>query len=131
MNEPSKYAAKIAARRAQAQAALTVIGQIEAGHSVQPKTKLPKPLPKPTEPRGLVAYLGDAPARCAQLCREAESALRAALDAAMEMQCIAKRGRQMGEVISLIGIIGALPAKAAYAASRAERVPTLKAEGEK
>ena len=44
------------------------------------------------------------------------------------MQDIAKRGRQAGEVLSLIGIIGVLPEKAAYAAARAEGVPNAKGE---
>ena len=117
----SKYAAKVAAQRKRTQEALATIRMIEKGRDVQPKAKQ-------QEPRGLVACLGDAPERCAKLCREAEAALNGALEAAKEMQGKAKRGWQMGEVTSLIGIIGALPAKAAYAASRAERVPTGKAE---
>ncbi len=121
----SKYAAKVAAQRKRAQEALAMIRRIEKGRDVQPKAKQTA---KQQEPRGLVACLGDAPERCAKLCREAEAALNGALEAAKEMQGKAKRGRQMGEVISLIGIIGALPAKAAYAASRADRVPTGKAE---
>ena len=130
----SKYAAKVAARReslaAQTSVALNVIAKLECGQSVQPKTPTTKakPVQKPPEPRGLLAYLGDAQTRCAEKCCEAARLLREALACAQAMQGIAKRGRQMGEVLSLIGIIGALPDKAAYAAARALGIPTLKAD---
>ena len=125
----SKYAAKVAARKASEQAsiALNVIARIERGECVQPKPP-PKPKAPPPEPRGLVAYLGDAPSMCANRMREAEKLIREALEIARVMQNRAKRGRQAGEVLSLIGIIGVLPGKAAYAASRAEGVPNAKGE---
>lgn len=131
MSEPkmSKYAAKVAARKASEQAsiALNVIERIERGECVQPKPP-PKPKAPPPEPRGLVADLGDAPSMCANRMREAEKLIREALEIARVMQNRAKRGRQAGEVLSLIGIIGVLPGKAAYAASRAEGVPNAKGE---
>ena len=131
MSEPkmSKYAAKVAARKASEQAsiALNVIARIERGECVQPKPP-PKPKAPPPEPRGLVADLGDAPSICANRMREAEKLIREALEIARVMQNRAKRGRQAGEVLSLIGIIGVLPGKAAYAASRAEGVPNAKGE---
>lgn len=126
----SKYAAKKAARAAANQSAsiaLNVIARIERGECVQPKPP-PKPKAPPPEPRGLIADLGDAPKRCAELLREAANTLREALALAQSMQDIAKRGRQAGEVLSLIGIIGVLPEKAAYAAARAEGVPNAKGE---
>ena len=132
MSEPklSKYAAKVAARRERQSAsiALNVIARIERGESVQPKPKQPTAKPKqpPPEPRGLVAPLGDAPVMCAALMRHAEKLIREALEIARTMQERAKRGRQAGEVLSLIGIIGALPDKAAYAAVRADGVPNAK-----
>lgn len=133
MSEPkmSKYAAKVAARRAEQSAsiALNVIARIERGECVQPKQP-PKPKQPPPEPRGLVAPLGDAPAMCAARMREAEKLIREALEIAMVMQKRAKRGRQAGEVLSLIGIIAALPDKAAYAAVRAEGVPNTKGDEE-
>ena len=133
MSEPkmSKYAAKVAARRAEQSAsiALNVIARIERGECVQPKTP-PKPKQPPPEPRGLVAPLGDAPAMCAARMREAEKLIREALEIARVMQNKAKRGRQAGEVLSLIGIIAALPDKATYAALRAEGVPNTKGDEE-
>ncbi len=136
MSEPkmSKYAAKVAERKASEQAsiALNVISRIERGECVQPKTpatpKPAKPKQPPPEPRGLIADLGDAPAMCAARMREAEKLIREALEIARVMQDRAKRGRQAGEVTSLVGIIGVLPGKAAYAASRAEGVPNAKGE---
>lgn len=129
MSEPkmSKYAAKVAARRAEQSAsiALNVIARIERGECVQPKQP-PKPKTPPPEPRGLIADLGDAPAMCAARMREAEKLIREALEIARVMQNRAKRGRQAGEVLSLIGIIAALPDKAEYAALRAEGVPNTK-----
>lgn len=127
----SKYAAKVAARRAEQSAsiALNVIARTERGECVQPKPP-PKPKAPPPEPRGLVAPLGDAPSMCANRMREAEKLIREALEIARRMQNKAKRGRQAGEVLSLIGIIGVLPGKAAYAASRAEGVPNTKGDEE-
>ena len=133
MSEPkmSKYAAKVAARRAEQSAsiALNVIARIERGECVQPKTP-PKPKTPPPEPRGLIADLGDAPAECAYRMRAAEKLIREALEVARVMQNKAKRGRQAGEVLSLIGIIAALPDKATYAALRAEGVPNTKGDEE-
>ena len=136
MSEPkmSKYAAKVAARRAEQSAsiALNVIARIERGECVQPKTpatpKQAKPKQPPPEPRGLVAPLGDAPAMCAARMREAEKLIREALEIARVMQNRAKRGRQAGEVLSLVGIIAALPDKAEYAALRAEGVPNTRGD---
>ena len=136
MSEPkmSKYAAKVAARKASEQAsiALNVIARIERGECVQPKTpatpKPAKPKQPPPEPRGLIADLGDAPAMCAARMREAEKMIREALEIARVMQDRAKRGRQAGEVTSLVGIIAALPDKAEYAALRAEGVPNMKGD---
>jgi hypothetical protein len=76
----------------------------------------------------ICADLGDAPAMCAARMREAEKLIREALEIARTMQDRAKRGRQAGEVFSLIGIIGALPDKAAYAARRSEGVPNARGE---
>ena len=133
MSEPkmSKYAAKVAARRAEQSAsiALNVIARIERGECVQPKTP-PKPKTPPPEPRGLIADLGDAPAECAYRMRAAEKLIREALEVARVMQNKAKRGRQAGEVLSLIGIIAALPDKATYAALRADGVPNTKGDEE-
>lgn len=125
----SKYAAKVAARRSEQSAsiALNVIARIERGECVQPKPP-PKPKTPPPEPRGLIADLGDAPAECAYRMRAAEKLIREALEIARTMQDRAKRGRQAGEVFSLIGIIGALPDKAAYAARRAEGVPNKRGD---
>ena len=123
----SKYAAKVAARRAEQSTsiALNVIARIERGECVQ-QQQPPKPKTPPPEPRGLIADLGDAPAMCAARMREAEKLIREALEIARVMQNKAKRGRQAGEVNALIGIIGALPDKAAYAAVRAEGVPNAR-----
>lgn len=132
----SKYAAKVAARRAEQSAsiALNVIARIERGECVQPKTpatpKPAKPKQPPPEPRGLIADLGDAPAECAYRMRAAERLIREALEIARVMQNRAKRGRQAGEVLSLIGIIAALPDKAEYAALRAEGVPNTRGDEE-
>lgn len=129
MSEPklSKYAAKKARRLEMAQKTLSAINlavQITNGTAKPPITQSPpKPKIPPTEPRGLVADLSDAPSMCAGLMRQAEKLIREALEVARMMQDKAKRGRQAGEVFSLIGIIGALPDKAAYAARRAEGVP--------
>ena len=127
----SKYAAKVAARRAKQSAsiALNVIARLDCGKCVQPKTP-PKPKTPPPEPRGLIADLGDAPAECAARMREAEKMIREALEIARVMQNRAKRGRQAGEVLSLIGIIAALPDKATYAALRAEGVPNATGDEE-
>ena len=138
MSEPkmSKYAAKVAARRAEQSAsiAMNVIARIERGECVQPKTpatpKPAKPKQPPPEPRGLIADLGDAPAMCAARMREAEKLIREALEIARVMQNRAKRGRQAGEVLSLVGIIAALPDKATYAALRAEGVPNARGDEE-
>ena len=141
MSEPkmSKYAAKVAARRAEQSASIALnviarIARIERGECVQPKTpatpKPAKPKTPPPEPRGLIADLGDAPAECAYRMRAAEKLIREALEVARVMQNKAKRGRQAGEVLSLIGIIAALPDKATYAALRAEGVPNTKGDEE-
>ena len=128
----SKYAAKVAARRAEQSAsiALNVIARIERGECVQPKTpatpKPAKPKQPPPEPRGLVAPLGDAPAMCAARMREAEKLIREALEIARVMQNRAKRGRQAGEVLAVIGIIGSMTDKASVAARRAEGIPNVR-----
>lgn len=124
----SKYAAKKAARAAANQSAsiaLNVIARIERGECVQPKTP-PKPKAPPPEPRGLIADLGDAPLMCANRMMEAERLIREALEIARVMQNIAKRGRQAGEVLAVIGIIGSMTDKASVAARRAEGIPNVR-----
>lgn len=134
MSEPklSKYAAKKARQLEMAQKTFSAINlavQITNGTAKPPRTQPPpKPKTPQPEPRGLVADLGDAPAMCAARMREAEKLIREALEIARTMQDRAKRGRQAGEVFSLIGIIGALPDKAAYAARRAEGVPNKRGD---
>lgn len=79
----------------------------------------------PPEPRGLVADLGLLPANCAAMLHQAETLLNGALKIAQSMQAKAKRGRQSGEVLALVGIISVLPARAAYGAARAAGIPNM------
>lgn len=124
----SKYARKVAARREEQAKHDRTIAAIDFAvrltEKAVPPPKAKKPKQPPPEPRGALADLHGLPGECAAALRDAASRLRAALEIAYEIQAEAKKGRQAGEALAVVGIIGQLPDKAEYGARRADGIPS-------
>ena len=111
---------KEAARQQRIHAALTVIGQIDAGRNVQPKTKTAKgPAP---EPRGLIAPLGGRPQELARLIDGAARLLRQAEGLAFEILGMSKKGIQQAEPRSLLAFLGAVAGRCEAMVPRASAI---------
>lgn len=134
MSEPklSKYAAKVAARKANESAsiALNVIARIERGECVQPKpTPQPKkPKQQPPPPRNQRNDLGDRPERLAALFRDASAALHGAADLADEILEMANPGIQRAEPLAITQFLVALLPRIDGMVVRAGRILNKKGE---
>jgi len=118
----SKYADKVAARRAEAAIDLAVrITDREIlppAPPAAPKSKTPPP-----PPRGILVDLGELPARCASAFDEAADALDRAAEAAREILGRAQRSVQSGEALGAAGLAETFAPRLRAAATRLRRMP--------
>lgn len=118
----SKYADKVAARRAEAAIDLAV--RI-TDREILPPAPLAPPKPKtpPPPPRGILVDLGELPARCASAFDEAAAALDRAAEIAREILGRAQRSVQSGEALGAAGLAETFAPRLRAAATRLRRMP--------
>lgn len=119
----SKYADKVAARRAEAAIELAV--RITDREILPPPATpaAPKPKQPPPPPRGVLVDLGDLPERCSAAFDEAAAALDKAAEAARAILALAQRSVQSGEALGAAGLAETFAPRLRAAATRMRRMP--------
>lgn len=115
----SKYADKVAARRA----ATAIDLAVRITNREIPPPAPPRPKTPPQPPRGVLVDLGELPARCASAFDEAAAALDRAAEAAREILGRAQRSVQSGEALGAAGLAETFAPRLRAAATRLRRMP--------
>ena len=119
----SKYADKVAARRAEAAIELAV--RITDREILPPPATpaAPKQKTQPPPPRGVLVDLGALPEHCAEAFDEASAALDKAAEAARAILALAQRSVQSGEALGAAGLAETFAPRLRAAATRLRRMP--------